>query len=581
MSLKTRFIFTFGFGTVLFMFLITILVFNRMESAMEKQLFQQFNNDGLNSLDLFSEEIRGLDTHFTSSTSLPMFNSMRFHELTLNEAGQKNDIRQLELYFYGLIQKNTEISEIVFVDKQALEVFRINHKGISSDLHDMSLNRQIIELLQLQKGEIRTTYKIKEQKITDVVWWIPVYVSSNTQYGVMGFSVDFQFFKDRVKTLASSKAESVCLSDSSEKVLISSNDGNKCFDASEQLWKVEKQIDLHGHVWKTALYIDSLSFLEEVSSLKKLIFFFIFPLVAGLAFIFTLIFSNQILKAIEKLVIAAKTIGKGDSLSVVPFDRDDELGELAKEMKRSAELIQKNRSKLEEKNRDLEAYSYTLAHDLRTPLRSISSFAQILEMDAKEKLNEEEKSFIQRIVQASKRMSALIDDILELSRISSREINISQICLSDMAKTILEQFKQTYEKRDVNIIIEDKIYADADAQLLQLTLENLLGNAWKYTGKNDYTEIEFGSLEVDDETVYFIRDNGVGFDMKYVDKLFSPFQRLHLFEEYEGTGIGLASVKRMIERHLGKIWIESKVDVGTTVYFTLGNSSNLKKGNNR
>ncbi|MFC2074193.1 ATP-binding protein [Campylobacterota bacterium] len=581
MSLKTRFILTFGFGTVLFMFLITILVFNRMESAMEKQLFQQFNNDGLNSLAWFSEEIHDLDIHFTSSTSLPMFNSMRFHQLTLNKAGHKNDIRQLELYFYGLIQKNTEISEIVFVDKQALEVFRINRQGISSDLHDMSLNRQIIGLLQLQKGEIRTTYKIKDSKITDVVWWVPVYVSSNTQYGVMGFSVGFQFFKDRVMALASSAAESVCLSDSSEQVLISSDDSKKCFDASEQLWKVDKEIDLHGQVWKIALYIDSLGLLEEVSSLKKLIFFFIFPLVAGLAFIFTLIFSNHILKAIEKLVIAAKTIGKGDLLSVVPFKRDDELGELAKEMKRSAELIQKNKSKLEEKNRDLEAYSYTLAHDLRTPLRSISSFAQILEMDAQEKLNEEEKSFIQRIVQASKRMSALIDDILELSRISNRDITLNKVCLSDLAKTIIVQFKETFEERNVNTIIEEGLYAVADGQLLQLVLENLLGNAWKYTGKNEYTEIEFGSLKVDDETVYFIRDNGVGFDMKYVNKLFSPFQRLHSFEEFEGTGIGLASVKRIIERHLGRIWIESKVDVGTTVYFTLENSFELKKGNNK
>jgi signal transduction histidine kinase len=393
----------------------------------------------------------------------------------------------------------------------------------------------------------------------------------------MGFSVDFKFFADKINALVSSEAETVCLINGGGKMLISTQGQSICSSESEKLWKVEKKIDLEGLIWKVTLFVDSHSFLEEVFSLQKLVFMFIFPIVAGLAFVFTLIFSNNILIAVEKLVSAAKTMGEGNVLVTAPLDREDELGELAIEMKKSADLIQNSRTSLEEKNRDLEAYSYTLAHDLRTPLRSISSFAQILEMDAKGKLNEEENSFLERIIQASKRMSELIDDILELSRISNRDITLTHISLSDLAETIMEQFRQTHENRDADIIIAKEIYWEADAQLMRLVLENLLGNAWKYTGKKEHTQIEFGSQKRDNKTVYFVRDNGVGFDMQFVDKLFSPFQRLHSYDEYEGTGIGLASVKRMIERHFGKIWIESKVDVGTTVYFTLGVSSKLTK----
>ena len=576
MSLKARFILTFGFGTVLFMLLITFLVFNRMESVMEKQLFKQFYSDGQNSLALFNEEIRDLDVHFRSSTTLPMFNSMRFHELTLNHAGLKNDIRQLELYFYELMQKDEEILKIVFVDTKATEVFRIEKGGISSDLHDLSLNKEITELLDLQKDTIRTTVETDGDQILSINWWMPVYVSTSTKLGIMSFSLDFKLFQDKIKSLVTSKAESACLSDDKGLLLSSSENTQKCLDTDERIWRVETIVNLKGPVWKLSLLVDSDSFLEEVSDLKSFVFLIIFPIVAGIAFLFTFLFSSHISNAVEKLVIAAKSIGKGEVLSVVPLNRDDELGELAIEMKRSAELIQEHRSSLEDKNRDLEAYSYTLAHDLRTPLRSISSFAQILEQEAKEKLNEEENDFIQRIVKASKRMSALIDDILELSRISNCDISVNRVSLSDLAEVVIEQFKQTDEKRKISVIIEEGLDVDGDVQLLRLVFENLLGNAWKYTGKNEHSQIEFGSKQADGSSVYYIRDNGVGFDMRYVNKLFSPFQRLHTNEEFEGTGIGLASVKRMIERHMGTIWIESTEDVVTTVYFTLWDDSNNK-----
>lgn len=266
-------------------------------------------------------------------------------------------------------------------------------------------------------------------------------------------------------------------------------------------------------------------------------------------------------------------MGRGEWLEPIDLKRDDELGELATEINRSAGLIEDNRNELQEKNRDLDSYSYTLAHDLRAPLRSISSFSQILEMDAREKLTEDELDALARIIKASQRMSTLIDDILELSRISNRDIDIQYISLSHLAELIVKQFREADADRDVSIEVEKGMMTRGDPQLLRLVLENLLGNAWKYTRKKEKAIIKFGSTHqgvgLSAVTVYYIRDNGVGFDMEYVDKLFKPFQRLHNNTDYEGTGIGLASVKRMIERHEGRIWIQSVINQGTTIYFTL------------
>jgi PAS domain S-box-containing protein len=225
-------------------------------------------------------------------------------------------------------------------------------------------------------------------------------------------------------------------------------------------------------------------------------------------------------------------------------------------------------------NKELEAFSYSVSHDLRAPLRSIDGFSQALMEDYTNILDEQAKEYLQRVRKASQRMGQLIDDLLKLSRLTRVEMTINKVDLSEVATTIIEEFKKEEPTRKIDFIIHDKLIADGDANLLRILLENLLGNAWKFTKKCKRAKIEFGKTQQGKETVFFVRDNGAGFDMKYVNKLFIPFQRLHDDTDYPGTGIGLGIVSRIIHRHRGRIWAEAEENKGATFYFTIGGKNN-------
>ena len=226
-------------------------------------------------------------------------------------------------------------------------------------------------------------------------------------------------------------------------------------------------------------------------------------------------------------------------------------------------------TQLQAVNKELEAFAYSVSHDLRAPLRSIDGFSQVLLEDYSGKLDEEGKDYLQRVRSASQRMAELIDDILNLSRVTRSEMRRETVDLSALAQTIATELQQSQPERQVKFIITLGLVVTADVHLLRVALENLLGNAWKFTKKQPRARIEFGYAETNGQSAYFVRDNGIGFDMAYADKLFGAFQRLHSSNEYEGTGIGLATVQRIIHRHGGNIWAESAVDQGATFYFTL------------
>lgn len=232
-------------------------------------------------------------------------------------------------------------------------------------------------------------------------------------------------------------------------------------------------------------------------------------------------------------------------------------------------MVDQRTAALQASYQELESFSYSIAHDLRTPLRAITSFSQILQNEAGPKLNEQERQDLQRIVNAGKSMAQLIDDILELARISRSEFHVETVNLSDIAKAVGERLQQVDPQRRVRVDIQPGLTSTGDSQLLRVVLENLLANAWKYSANCSNARIEFGMMEKDNEKVFYVRDNGVGFDMRYAEKLFKPFQRLHAAEDYEGTGIGLASVLSAVQRHNGKVWTESKPGQGATFYFTL------------
>jgi signal transduction histidine kinase len=238
---------------------------------------------------------------------------------------------------------------------------------------------------------------------------------------------------------------------------------------------------------------------------------------------------------------------------------------------RSRTLAEHAGRELADVNRELEAFSYSVSHDLRAPLRSIEGFSQILLEDYADKLGEEGEDYVGRVRVASRRMALLIDDLLDLSRVSRRPLRREPVDLSAQTREIAAELRRSQPERDVEFVIADGLTANGDARLLRLALENLLGNSWKFTSREERARIEFGSTALEGrERVYFVRDNGVGFDETYAGKLFGAFQRLHGAAEFEGTGIGLATVQRIVRRHGGRVWAEGEVGEGATFFFTLG-----------
>lgn len=223
---------------------------------------------------------------------------------------------------------------------------------------------------------------------------------------------------------------------------------------------------------------------------------------------------------------------------------------------------------LERKNKELEAFSYSVSHDLRAPLRAISGFGKILEDKLGNKLDPEEKNLFYSVQAATKKMGCLIDDLLLLSRTSRCALSREEVNLSDVALEILSGLLAAEPERIAQIVIAPNLMAHSDRGLSRIVLENLLGNAWKFTSKQPSTRIELGSEQRNNRNMYFVRDNGAGFDMEHVAKIFGAFQRLHHDDEYPGTGIGLATVERIIQRHGGQVSAESEKGKGTTFYFT-------------
>jgi PAS domain S-box-containing protein len=244
-------------------------------------------------------------------------------------------------------------------------------------------------------------------------------------------------------------------------------------------------------------------------------------------------------------------------------------------------------AELEAVNKELEAFSYSVSHDLRAPLRAMDGFSQALVEDCGAKLDDHGRDYLGRVRAASQRMAQLIDDLLNLSRVGRTEMHPGEVDLSALAGEIAEDLRKAEPSRQVEMVIAKDLKASGDARLLRVVLVNLLGNAWKFTRKKPRARIEFGIADCgtgivepaagqsairnpQSEIVFMVRDDGAGFDMSYANKLFGAFQRLHSSQEFEGTGIGLATVQRIIRRHGGKVWAEGAVGKGATFYFTLG-----------
>lgn len=283
----------------------------------------------------------------------------------------------------------------------------------------------------------------------------------------------------------------------------------------------------------------------------------------------------------------------GQATGYVLVNRDDTARKAAEaEVRRlNQELearVRERTAQLEASNRELEAFAYSVSHDLRAPLRGVDGFSAVLAREYGDKLDEAGHHYLERIRAGVQRMGALIDGLLDLSRLTRRELRLAEVDLSLLAQEVAAALQAQEPERAVQVVIAPGLRARADPNLVRAVLENLLGNAWKFTGPVTQPRIEFGAQAGDPqsggpgssqagsgeaETVYFVADNGVGFDMTYADKLFGPFQRLHRESEFPGSGIGLASVQRIVHRHGGRIWAQAAEGQGATFFFTLESQS--------
>ncbi|HET9106187.1 MAG TPA: ATP-binding protein [Steroidobacteraceae bacterium] len=277
-------------------------------------------------------------------------------------------------------------------------------------------------------------------------------------------------------------------------------------------------------------------------------------------------------RAGQESAIEGLDAGSDDYL-VKPFSA----AELLARVRTHTQLALKRREwidQLESANRELDAFTYSVAHDLRAPLRALNGMTEMLFEDKLAQLDDEGRRYLRIIRDSGARMAQLVEDLLKLSRITRSELARQPVDLSNIVREVAQGLSSTEPARQVSFIVQEGVRAEADPRLLRVALENLLGNAWKFTSKRTAARIEFGVDVGQEGSIFFVRDNGAGFDMAYADKLFGVFQRLHPVSEFEGTGVGLATVRRIVSRHGGRIWADGAPNQGATFFFTLGKSSN-------
>ncbi len=251
-------------------------------------------------------------------------------------------------------------------------------------------------------------------------------------------------------------------------------------------------------------------------------------------------------------------------------ERKEATNQLQEYQEHLEEMVEERTQKLQIANSELESFCYSVSHDLRAPLRSIDGFSQALLEDCTEQLDDQAQNYLNRVCASSQRMGELIDDLLKLSKVVRSDMSESDVDLGHLARQVIEQLTARDPERKVDFSCTSECVVSGDARLLLAMFENLIGNAWKFTAHTENPQIRFGVEHQKTRDVYFISDNGAGFDEKYKHKMFEPFQRLHSNEEYEGTGIGLATVQRIVRRHGGEVWAESSAGSGAAIFFTLG-----------
>ena len=335
------------------------------------------------------------------------------------------------------------------------------------------------------------------------------------------------------------------------------------------------------------------SFQEIDQRLKRyaLIAFSVFLLSLGAALLVSSVFRRSVAQPIVRLAETAQAISRNKdyTVRVPPVPDKDEVGVLVDSFNEMLHELHNAHEELEQRvadrtrelvaaNQELQAFSYSVSHDLRSPLEAINGFSYLLLNQYSDRLDSQTRELVENIRAGGRRMAELIEALLSLSRVSSSAMRHEPVDLSTLARSIMQELKRTAPDRKVEFIAPDKAEVYGDAQLLRAAMENLLRNAWKYTSRHDTARIEFGKIQQDRETVFFVKDDGSGFDPHSADRLFQPFQRLHSKSEFPGNGVGLATVRRIIQRHAGEVWAQAAIERGATFFFTIRTGRTGKPG---
>lgn len=401
---------------------------------------------------------------------------------------------------------------------------------------------------------------------------------------------DFQPYLE--KTRDDPRVETALLLDASGRIMASTNVKlvGQAMPAinthGEHVWRLRELTNATGLLGTLAIEFSNASLIaanRETRNLGIMIALVGMTLIAVVGLVAGSILTSRL----QSLKDAALEIAQGRSTRLPKMTGHDELSDLGNAFSHMAQDLEDERhrtqaahNELEQRvasrtrelsaaNQELESFSYSVSHDLRAPLRAIDGFSQALLEDYNNKLDETGVDYLNRVRRGAQNMAALIDDMLQLSRITRQNFCYDQVNLSNIAQDIVDQLHKQQPDRKIDTMIQTGVQADGDDALLRIALTNLLENAWKYTSKKPECRIVFGTEEQAGERVFYVKDNGTGFDMRYIDKLFGPFQRLHSSEEFPGTGVGLATVKRVISRHGGRVWAEGEIDKGAGFYFTL------------
>jgi len=597
-SLQTRLFVYFSLIGALFLVTITLLIFNRMENSMVSQLRTQFENDTRASVESVQQSFEQLGVRFRVSSEIPMFRALRFHQLTLNKAAMGDDIRQLELYFLEMQDSVPDLKRIQYVDSNGVEIFHIENSGISNHLVDLSQQQDIIDALKMPKKQIYSTL-VDTDYVNELVWWVPVYTSSSVPIGVLGFYFTSWSIFNRLNKLSENGQKQICLYDEKANILYSPQGKSVCSNAKQNYWLFESSISITNLNWPIKIMADPDLFLSEVKQLQWIVLALILPVMILVVFLTVYIISRQITTSIKQLVQAARIMGAGEKLPTLNFKRADELGELAHEITRAANLIEANKQALLDSNNQLEQrveartaelnsamqlaekasqaksrFLARMSHEFRTPLNAVLGFAQILEQDKQLSAKTDYRNMLNGIKTAGGHLLSLVNNLLDFDQIEEDKLEMELVSINprrqiDRAIELVQSLASKQNVRVENLTdkgMDSAVYADR-VRLNQVLL-NLISNGIKYNKPGGKVTIKAEC--VDTEWVKIdVCDTGIGLTTGEINNLFQPFNRLGQDFKIEGAGIGLTIAKRLIEKMDGTIEVQSQKGEGSCFSISL------------